>query len=350
MRGVVSHLIVVACAASLAVAAVPRTWADEGPGTGQGPDVLVIVRPQDAAGEELRQVVEEAMRIEIESRGLSVAVSRSSAGGAPVEQARAGSAAVAIDCSYSVFEAEIAVSMGWYEARDGSRAAQAEKSGRIGLRLDAIVLEALDAILSASQDRVRELAAARKDKNAAISAGKQQAAPAVQGGIGPPAAKKASTQLLLVGGFAPFIATGAASYYFTLGSLPSLLASFVFETAAGRVGIGLYAGMNYFAAQGSIDSSNNFLIPVGADLRYELPLSRFLFSLHLAAGPATLVVLTASGSTFVNVIPFLKSGIGAEFLIKPWLGISLTVDYEIYFEVPYLFMGVVPSLGMTFRL
>jgi hypothetical protein len=351
MRRPVSHFIVLVCTALLAVTAAPRAWSDEAPGI--SPDVLVLVHPQDAPGDEFRQVVADAIRIELESLGLSVALSPGSAGsgGGPAEQARAGSAPVAIDCSYSIFGDEISVSMGWYEARDGSRAAKAEKSGRIGLRLDTIVLEALDSILTTLQDRVRELAAARKITSAAVSTAGQQAEPAAQGGtVSQSPGKKSSTQLLLVGGFAPFIATGAASYYFTLGYLPSVLASLVFDTAAGRVGVGIYAGMNYFAAQGSADSSNNFLIPIGADVRYELELSRFLFSLHFTGGPATLVVLTASGNTFVNVIPFLKSGIGAEFLIKPWLGISFTVDYEIYFEVPYLFMGITPSLGMTFRL
>ncbi len=339
MRRPVSHFIVLFCTGLLAVTAVPRTWSDEAPG--MRPDVLVIVHPQGAPGDEFRQVVADAIRIELESLGLSVALSAGSAGSAPV----------AIDCSYSVFGDEISVSMGWYESRDGSLAAKAEKSGRIGLRLDTIVLEALDSILTTLRDRVRELAAARKITNAAVSTAGQQAEPAARSGtVSQSPGGKSSTQLLLVGGFAPFIATGAASYYFTLGYLPSVLASLVFDTAAGRVGIGIYAGMNYFAAQGAADSSDNFLIPVGADVRYELELSRFLFSLHFTGGPATLVVLTASGNTFVNVIPFLKSGIGAEFLIRPWLGISFTVDYEIYFEVPYLFMGITPSLGMTFRL
>jgi len=346
----VSHSLLLVCAALLAVGGGPRSWADEAPGASQGPDVLMIVHPNGAPGEEFRQVVADAIRIELESRGLSVTLSDSSAGGGPVEQARAGKAPVAIDCSYSVLGDEMAVSMGWYEARNGSRAAQAETSGRIGLRLDTIVLEALDSILTTAQDRVRELAAARKITNAALSAAAQPAEPAAQSGtVSPSARGKSSTQLLLVGGFAPFIATGAASYYFTLGYLPSLLASLVFDTSAGRVGVGLYAGMNYFAAQGSTDSSRNFLIPVGADVRYELALSQFMLSMHLTGGPATLVGLTASGHTFVNLIPFLKSGVGAEFLIRPWLGISLSVDYEVYFEVPYLFMGITPSLGMTFR-
>jgi hypothetical protein len=363
--------------ALLAVATVQRVWPEDAPDAAQGPDVLIIVQPLDARGEEFRQVIADAIRIRLESRGLSVAFSQKkragggAAAGGPLEQARSSNAPVAIDCSYSIIGNEIAVSMGWYETRGGSLTARAQTRVRIGLRLDTAVLEALDSILAAAQERVGELAAARKMMNPAAAVAERQAgsggadsgqpeSAAQSGGAqgtdkltgagGPAAKKKPTTQLLLVGGFAPFIATGAASYYFTLGYLPSLLASLMFDTAAGRVGIGLYAGMNYFTAQGTTDSSDNFMIPVGVDVRYELTLSRLLFSLHFTGGPATLVVLTASGHTYVNVMPFLKSGIGAEFLLLPWLGISMSVDYEIYFEVPYLFMGITPSFGMSFRL
>ncbi len=372
------HVSVLIFATLLALAAVPRVWSADTPGTAQGPDVLVVVQPLDAGGEAFRQVIADAVRNELESRGLSVGFSQGQqavpgggpAAAGPVEQARSRNAPVAIDCSYSTAGNEIAVTMGWYETRTGSRTAGAESRGRVGLRLDEVFLKALDSILAASQSRVRELAAARILMNAADSAADRQAgsggdsgqqeSAAPSGGAGgadvlsgagsPSARKKSSTRLLVATGFAPFIATGAASYYFTLGYLPSMLVSLVFDTAAGRVGIGLYGGMNYFTAQGTADSSDNFMIPVGADVRYELVLSRLLFSLHFTGGPATLVVQTTSGHTYMNVMLFLKSGFGAEFLLTQWLGISLTVDYEIYFEVPYLFMGITPSLGMTFRL
>jgi hypothetical protein len=363
----------------LALTAGPRVWSADTPGTAQGPDVLVVVRPLDAGGEAFRQVIADAVRNELESRGLAVGFSQvqqappggGPAAAGPVEQARSRNAPVAIDCAYSLAANEIAVTMGWYETRTGTRTAGAESRGRMGLRLDEVFLKALDSVLAASESRVRELAAARILMNAAGApadrqagsggdSGQQQESVAPSGGAGgsdvlsgagtPSPRKKSSTRLLVATGFAPFIATGAASYYFTLGYLPSMLVSLVFDTAAGRVGLGLYGGMNYFTAQGTADSSNNFMIPVGADVRYELALSRLLFSLHFTGGPATLVVQTTSGHTYVNVMPFLKSGIGAEFLLTQWLGISLTVDYEIYFEVPYLFMGITPSLGMTFRL
>jgi len=264
-KGVVKpgpQMTVLICAL-LAVATVQCAWPEDATDAALRPDVVIVVRPRDPQGEEFRQVIADTMRIQLESRGLSVALSQKQdgpAGGGPLEQARASNAPVAIDCSYSLTRNEIAVSMGWYETRAGSLAARAQARGRIGLRLDTAVLEALDSILTASKERVAELAAARKKMNPAASVAERKAGsgeagsglpePAAQSGEAQrtdrltgagslAAARKPTTQLLLVGGFAPFIPSGAASYYFTVGYLPSLLVSLMFDTAAGRVGIGL---------------------------------------------------------------------------------------------------------------
>jgi hypothetical protein len=337
------------------------------------PDILVIVRSLQPGGEAFRRVIGDAARYELEGRGLRVAFPDAGSAGAaadPLGQARQRKAAVAVECVYSLADEEMELSVSWWDTGSGSRTAAADARGRVDLQLDSVILEALHAVLSSSEARVRQLAAARETQNAARAAEQQAAEGGGDGGgtgtleagggalpgpgrearAGRGAPRVSSTHLLITGGFAPFIATGAASYYFTLGYLPSILASIIFETPAGRIGLGVQAGLNYFAAQGGVDSSDNFLIPVGGDLRYEIALSRFLFSLHLGGGAAVLVIATSSSHTYVNVMPFVKSGIGAEFLVMPWLGISLTADYEIYFEVPYLFMGITPSLGMTFRL
>jgi hypothetical protein len=155
--------------------------------------------------------------------------------------------------------------------------------------------------------------------------------------------------VLLAASFAPFIATGAASYYFTLGYLPSILASLIFTTTAGRIGLGLSAGVDYFYATGSEDTSDNYMFPLGVDVRYEFAQPRFVFFLHLAGGPAVLLILTGSHQTLVNFVPFVRSGVGAEIFLSPLLGIGINADYEIYFVMPYLLMGFTPAVSMTFR-
>jgi hypothetical protein len=340
------------------------------------PDVIVIVHPLEKAGEVFRQVVTDAARNALETRGLVAALPERSPsdtpmGGDIVGLARQLKAAVALDCVYSIDQREIIVTVGWFDAATGARAAHAEGRGAVDLRLDGVIFDVVNSVLATVDGQVRQLKAAREEAMAARAAAEKAAAsledsrmaateesaqaagkPGTRGitGAGAPAQTPSSMQMLLSVSLAPFIATGAASYYFTLGFFPSILASLVFTTPSGRIGVGLSAGMDYFPATGPSDTSNNFMLPLGVDLRYELAGPRFLFFLHLAGGPAALLILTGSHQFFVNVMPFIRSGIGAEILLSPRLGISISADYEIYFEMPYLLMGFAPALGMTFRL
>jgi hypothetical protein len=288
-----------------------------------------------------------------------------------VGQARQLKAAIALDCVYSIDQREIIVTVGWFDAGTGARAAHAEGRGAVDLQLDRVIIDVVSSVLASMDGQVRQLKAAREEAMAARAAAEKAAAsqedarvaateesaqavakPGTQEitGAGSPARTPPSMQMLLSVSLAPFIATGAASYYFTLGFFPSVLASLVFTTPSGRIGVGLSAGVDYFPATGPIDTSDNFMLPIGIDLRYEFAGPRILFFLHLAGGPAALLILTGSHQFFVNIMPFIRSGIGAEILLAPWLGISLSADYEIYFEMPYLLMGFAPALGMTFRL
>ncbi len=155
--------------------------------------------------------------------------------------------------------------------------------------------------------------------------------------------------LLLAGGFAPFLPTGTAGYYFSVGYLPSILASYTLEMPGGELGLGLYAGLDYFNAQGVQDSAASYMVPVGLDLRYELG-GRVLHPFfHVAGGPAFLIMITGTQGTLVDVLPFLRSGIGLEVQVTSWMGISALADYDVYFEMPYLLTGFSPSLNMVFR-
>lgn len=341
------------------------------------PDVLVIVHPLEKAGEVFRQVVTDAARYTLETRGLDVALpersfSKAPPAGDPAEQARQLKAAAALDCVYSIDEREIVVTVAWFDAASGARAGYAERRGAVDLQLDRVVIDVVSSVLATVDGQVRQLKAAREAALAAMAAraapepaapprevplpaatedGTQSGAiPGTQETSGAEARPPSSMQMLLSVSLAPFIATGAASYYFTLGFFPSILASLVFTTPSGRIGVGLSAGMNYFSATGPSDTSDNFMIPIGVDLRYEFARPRFRFFLHLAGGPAVLLILTGSSQFFVNVRPFIRSGIGAEIPLSPRLGISLNADYEIYFEMPYLLMGFVPAVSMTLRL
>ena len=105
--------------------------------------------------------------------------------------------------------------------------------------------------------------------------------------------------------------------------------------------------MDYFAATGTLASSDNYLIPMGLDLRYEIGAGGLRPYFHLVGGPALLVMVTSTQGTLVDVLPFLKTGIGLEVDIGPRFGVSALVDYDVYFEMPYLLTGFSPSVNMV---
>jgi hypothetical protein len=324
-------------------------------------DVLVIVRPLQNEGEEFRQVVTEAARNAIESRGLVMSLPGSlpPARTAAVDLARGSKTPVALECAYTVKGRELAISIGWYDAATGALAAHGEGRGAVDLQLDRVITDVLASVLASVDGQVQQLRSAR-EKAAAVgssnAAATQTVAPQQATTVVPDAGAGglfrtiAPTRLFLSASFAPFIATGAASYYFTLGYLPSILADLIFTTASGRIGVGLSLGVDFFSAIGSNDTSDNYLLPLGIDLRYEFAQPRFVLFFHLAGGPAALLILTGSRQTFVNVVPFVRSGIGAELSLSSLVGIGVTADYEIYFVMPYYLMGFAPAVNVTFRL
>jgi hypothetical protein len=274
--------------------------------------------------------------------------------GGTVDLARRSRAAVALDCVYTIESREMTIAIDWYDAATGTRAAHGEGRGAVDLQLDRVITDVLNSVLASADDQVRQLRSAREK----VSGSAPNAAgtallppPAIPGpGAGGPPRTAAPRQLILCASFAPFVATGAASYYFTLGYLPSVLASLLFTTPSGRIGVGLSAGVDFFSAVGAIDTYDNYLFPLGVDLRYELAIPRFVFFLHVAGGPAALLIFTGSHQLFVNLVPFVRSGIGAEITLTPLIGIGVNADYEIYFEMPYYLMGFAPAVSVTFRL
>jgi hypothetical protein len=330
-------------------------------------DVLVGVYALDRGMESLRPVIVSAIQYKLSNRGLSVAVQPSGEQGSDVDaQAARNGNPIALKCLYSSANNRLSVSLEWRDLQKGGKPVTSEQSGPLDLSADAVILQAVDSLLSAVSERIDALARARAARlpPPPVSPPAVKTAPTgpavagsqiPSGGFSPPrpaqgAAPSASTRrFALTTGFAPFIAVGPASYYFTVGLLPSVLASLEFSTGAGRFAVGLYAATNYFSAVGLTDSSNNFMIAVGPDVRYALGDGRpFLAFAHLSGGPALLLMSSASQGMLMDITAFMKSGIGATVYVTAWMGVSLSADYEMYFEMPYLIMGFSPTVLMTF--
>ena len=342
-------------AALLLLGGLPVSAIDRQPQASET-DVVVLIIPVQKQDEAFRQLIADAAQYKLQRLGLKSEIVTASAEEAekPLPQARQRGATAALVCRYGVESQQMDVTLGWYDdAKTDASSAVVQTRGQVNLNLDDVILAALDQILGKVHDRIQALSGRHPAGASQLALGAPAVGVSSVTTITPSAARPASAptrRLLFSGGFAPFLPTGAAAYYFNLGYLPSLLASIFIDTPMGPIGLGLYAGMDYFTAVGSQDYSNTFLLPVGVDVRYELGSATFRPFLHVAGGPALLVMVTGTQGTITGILPFLKSGIGLEVILTQSLGVSALADYDVYFEMPYLLMGFSPSINMELRL
>jgi hypothetical protein len=349
-------------------------------------DVLFAVYPAQPAAQAFVAVVVQAIRYKLTERGLAAVTADDTKDPARLDaQARKPGIPIVLRCGISVSDTRLlAISLEWHDLKGRGAPVRQDKSGPLDLDLDSVILQALDSLMGAVSPRVDELVAARAAAAPAIHAPAGPAAgtetAAEQGGeqaggtgeaaaaIHPPGAKAEGQPaappglavapapagrpyFVLDAAVAPFVPVGAASLYFPIGVLPSVDARLVFPTSSGRIALGLHAAAMYFSATGTIDSAQDVFVPVGIDVRYEIGSGApFLFFAHVSGGPALIVIATAAQGTLTDVSAYFKSGIGATFMFNPRFGLSFAVDYEIYFEMPYLIMGFAPWMAVSFKL
>lgn len=167
----------------------------------------------------------------------------------------------------------------------------------------------------------------------------------------PPAGRYAGARLQITPSVAPFLAVGAASYYFPIGYQSILQIGFLPAGAGARLGLGALLGVTAFQAQGASESSLGFLLPVGLSVRYSMELGgRWGLLFHLGGGAAVLVMGTDSLGSLAKMLPYVRSGLGLELALGRSLGLGLEASYEVFFESPYLIMGFTPGLCLSWRL
>jgi hypothetical protein len=347
--------IVLACTVLFLIPA-PASRGDSGAPQELPPDIVVATYPLLADTESFGTVIADAVRYRLMSRGLGVSFRPGTPSAADLEAgARKAGAAVTLSCTYSVVGSQMAISLQWRDLQKKAPPVVREERGPLDLMLDSVIFKALDDLLSSVQERVTQLASLRE---AALKA-QAKAAPATEEAgrmpaeVAPAPAAAVPTRMnySFSSSFASFIPIGPASYYFSVGFSPSLLASLRFITPAGRFAVGLYAGVSFFSATGPSDSAKSFLIPLGPDIRYEIgDGAPFLAFAHVCGGPVLLVLNTGSQGTLTDFTAFVKSGFGASYMFTPRLGVSLIADYEVYFEMPYLIMGFSPTVMVTYIL
>jgi len=328
------------------------------------PDIVVATYTLLPDTESFDTVIADAVRYRLISRGLAVSFQPGTPSAAELEaQAREAGAVITLSCSYAVVGSQMSISLQWRDLQIRTPPVVREEKGPLDLMLDSVIFKALDDLLASVQERVKQLAslreAALQAQAKAQAEAQAKAAPAneeparLPAEVSPAPAAVPPTRMnySLSSSFASFIPIGPASYYFSVGLSPSLLASLRFITPAGRFAVGLYAGVNFFSATGPSDSASSFLVPLGPDVRYEIgDGTPWLAFAHVSGGPVFLVLKTRSQGTLTDFTGFVKSGIGVSFMFTPGFGVSLAADYEVYFEMPYLIMGFSPTVTATFIL
>jgi hypothetical protein len=383
--GVKRDVLLLATGIFLALLPLQLGHADQAAGKIPPADVLFAVFPAQSAAQAFVPVVVQAIRYKLTERGLVVLSADDAKDPAQINtQARKEGVPIVLSCGISASDTRLlAISLEWRDLQKPSPPVRKDNSGPLDITLDSVILQALDSLIGEVSQRVDELVAARATaaSTSAAAAGPAAgtgtttatggqpaggtgtaAAPALPpaGGAagqtppsavtGPPAVA-GRPYFALDTGVAPFVPVGVASQYFPVGVLPVVGARIVFPTPSGRIAFGLYAAAIYFMAEGNIDTSQNLLVPVGVDVRYEIGNGApFLLFTHLSGGPAMLVIASSSQGTLTDLTAYFKAGLGATFMFNPRLGLSFAADYEVYFEMPYLIMGFTPWVAMSFKL
>jgi hypothetical protein len=344
--------------------------AQEGFTAGSGLSVRVAIVAARGASEALRPVIADAVQYKLRPYRLEVIFRQNLPGEPPGSELAAGAGAdFLLDCLYSQEGSQMGISLNWFDLRAGLKMAAAERSGRVDLVLDSLILQAIDELLAQLKGRLEERPSPASAVQAAAAPAPEVAAPAEPGKLqpaNPPSSIQAepmqtpvirsetavsSTRFLLTPGLAPFVALGAARYYFPVGIQSLLRGEFLLQAGRGRMGLGMLLGLTIFTAQGTTERSLNFLVPAGASLRYALELGpRWNLLFQLGAGPALLAMSLESQEPLVKVLAYVRSGLGAELALARCLALALEAAYEVYFERPYLIMGFVPSLSLCWRM
>jgi hypothetical protein len=301
---------------------------------------------------------------------------------------------------YSSSSSEMAFDFAWYDVQDRQTTTTRSAKGKIGLALEEVVADVIAEILeenrakleSVARREAMELASQQQETSAAaaeeaedvsqeaisdhsaetaqtVAVASQQPDESTELMIGTPEADPVQTAGLDIpsatveapanareprrkhiefsAGFAPFLATGKTSDYFTLGYAVSGMLNLWINLPVGQLGLGVYSGINSFDSMGLISSAKNSLIPFGADVRYvvggDFPLA---LSVHLTGGPALLIVEPSFTGRVMKLVPFVGGGFGVSLAIAGLVGVTVDATYMAFFEGSVTIMGFSPSLNL----
>ncbi len=136
-----------------------------------------------------------------------------------------------------------------------------------------------------------------------------------------------------------------------VGLEPNFFGGYRLKAGTGSITLGVYAGLNIFTATGVLISSENLLIPLGADVRYSSSRTNVISLMVRAAGGGALFMVNPNDSGFQRkFIPFASGGMGVNIGEKGAFVISIQANFTVYFEASLPIMGFSPSVNASLRL
>jgi hypothetical protein len=369
--------------------------------------IMLLDRPQDREVERLFQsIIAQSIRWNLERKNLGVIQKDASLytedGIADpfelLDTADRNRADFVLLSEYANRGQELEIRMVWYDPHSGERLEEVTRRGRKDLVMDKMVREVVSELLAAVEASLQDLpmrelpaeqvlfqpvatgnipaatgsATAENQRGGASSTGSlnehaPRTLPATDGSAQKPAAPSEDggganhadsagesgrvRHFEIALGCGPFVTTGAASEYFKIGLLPSLSVNYLFQGQLMRLGLGLYTGVNYFTADGSMASADNFIVPAGVNLRFEVGGERQpSVQFGISSGPALFLMNSTASGMLTGLTFYGRGTLGVRLPVGGTFGLTIEAGYDVYWEQPSPIMGFSPSVLTTVRL
>ncbi len=357
--------------------------------------IMLLDRPQDQEVERLFQnIIAQAIRWNLERKNIGIIEKDTLSYGADgttdpfqlLDKSDRRAADFVLLSEYASRGQDLEIRMVWYDPQTGERLEEVTRRGRKDLVLDKMIREVVSELLAAVEGSLEDLplrelpaeqslfqpvtvgtgsgVASSPDTVSGHAAhtlpstggNSLRPAPPSEGGGTPkgtpPAEERQAVKHFEIAlGCAPFVTTGVASEYFKLGLLPSFSANYLFQGQLMRLGLGLYGGVNIFTATGSVASSDNYIIPLGLNLRFEIGSeSHPCVQFGISSGPALFLMNSTANGMLSGLTFYGRGSLGVRLPVGSTFGITIEVGYDVYWEQPSPIMGFSPSVLTGIRL
>lgn len=268
--------------------------------------------------------------------------------------------------TYSVAGESIRMDLSWYDVAEKRWTAGTTKTSQIGLDLDLDVIEAVGEIIAEVEDRLAEFPKRPIDvgveseddggpearQTAGIDSPGGGTADSERSAVdaGDDHAEMAIKHFELSIGFAPFLTIGNASDYFKTGIFPTLYGGYRFATPLGLLCLGLQIGVNLFNAEGTATTSDNILVPLGADIRLVVGDDSFIAVFFRIFGGAALFRADYPGlNLYRKIVPYAGASLGILKKLSSAFGIGVDLGYTAFFDTALPISGFTPSANLFWR-